>query len=196
MIRPYEAVAHTVKTVRFKISRKILISFFFIKQIFFYDAILIRCPGTIKTHLVILVVNHNMMKGKFQIGKYTQISYGFSCIAKLYIPYLHRFPSGDHHCLGRLNSLIVTFVDRIRHPVPASIVCLCKRLAYRLPRYGPIIRIVIITQIHIKSRPVHRHRVSSKAADPVIFRRLIEQIAARRVVYDRRHILYTDIICP
>ncbi len=77
-----------------------------------------------------------------------------------------------------------------------AVLCLIQRLAHRLPRYRPVIRTVIVPQIHIEARSVHGHRVAPETADPVVLRRLVEKIAARRVVHHRRHILHAEIIRP
>ena len=86
IICSHESLPHAVKAVRHGVHGKILIAFFFIKQVFLDDAVLTGSARTVKAHLVILVVDHNMMERKFQIGKNAQIPDRIPRIPDFHIP--------------------------------------------------------------------------------------------------------------
>ena len=67
VIHTKEFISHAVKTVRFKIRSKILISIRFIEQIFLDDSVFVRASCAIKTHLEVLIINVDGMERKFQI---------------------------------------------------------------------------------------------------------------------------------
>ena len=76
ILRPVTAdklIPQTVKPVRFRSGSKILAAELLIKQIILDHPVLIRRTGTIKAHLKILVIDGNMVKGKFTISKQAQI---------------------------------------------------------------------------------------------------------------------------
>ena len=75
--------------VRNKACCEILIAKLFIKKVVLDHAIFIRGACRIQTHLKIFVIHFNLMKGKFQIRKYTDTSLFFSGIFNFYIPDLH-----------------------------------------------------------------------------------------------------------
>ena len=68
-VRPYEFIPQAVKSVRLEVAGKILETKLFVKKIMLNDTVLIGRTGTIHAHLEILVVCHDMVEGKFTIGK-------------------------------------------------------------------------------------------------------------------------------
>ncbi len=67
VIHTKEFIPHAVKTVRFKISGKVLVAIRFIEQIFLDDPVFVRASCAVKTHLEVLVINIDGMERKFQI---------------------------------------------------------------------------------------------------------------------------------
>ena len=157
-------------------------------------AIFIRGACRIQTHLKIFVIHFNLMKGKFQIRKYTDTSLFFSGI--FYIPDLHRIIHGNRKSLRSLDSAVLTFIYGIGHTVSAGIFCLIQRFSHRLPGNTPIVSAFIISQIHIMSRPIHGHPIPTKPCDPVIFRRLIKNIPSCCMIDHSTHIVHSQIIGP
>ena len=69
-------------------------------------------------------------------------------------------------------------------------------LTHRLPGDAPVITVLIIPEIYIMPGTVHGHSVWPEACDPVILRRPVKHIAARRVIHDGAQILHTNVIRP
>ena len=91
-------------------------------------------------------------------------------IFDLYIPKLHRVILGDTHFLGCLDAAVLTFIYRIRHAVAAGIFCFFQGFAHRLPGYAPVIPILVISNIHIMPRTVHRNPIGPETGDAVVLR--------------------------
>ena len=160
------------------------------------NSILIRRTGTVKAHLEILVINHHMVKGKFQIGEHRELPLSVRGVFQLHVPQLHRIVHGHHQRLAGLDSLITALIHRIAHTMAAGIFPCVQRLSHRLPGNAPVISVFCIPQIHIVARTVHGHRISPESGNPVIFRRLVKQIASGCVVYYHAHVPEAQIICP
>ena len=78
----------------------------------------------------------------------------------------------------------------------ADIFRLIQGFPHRLPGNTPIVFAVIVPEIHIMPRPVHRHAVSPESRNPVILRGLVEKVASRRMVYHCAEIFHPQIISP
>ena len=69
-------------------------------------------------------------------------------------------------------------------------------LAYRLPRNRPVIAGIVVADVDVVAGAVHRHAVRTEARDAVIFRRPVQNIAARRVIEHAVQIANADIVRP
>lgn len=88
------------------------------------DAILIGRTCAVKAHLEILVVDHHMVMGKFQIGKYGKAPRFIRRIFYFYIPQLHRIVHRYHQRLGCFYPFIPALISHVAHTMAACIVCL------------------------------------------------------------------------
>src|SRR5512146_1022207 len=81
-----EPVANAVVTVRRKIRREVMKRPGLVKEVVLDDAIGIARPGRIQTHLQVLVINLNVMKGELHVGEHAQIARLLFVIPDLYVP--------------------------------------------------------------------------------------------------------------
>ena len=199
VLRPVAAdkpVPQTVKSIRLLIHGKILKTEFLVKQITFNHSVLIRGAGAVQTHLEILVVNGNMMEREFTITEQTQIPGPGILILHHHIPQFQLVPQWHGKRLLRPYFIIAALIHRVGHPMTADIFRLIQGFPHRLPGNTPIVFAVIVPEIHIMPRPVHRHAVSPESRNPVILRGLVEKVASRRMVYHRAEIFHPQIISP
>ena len=195
-VGPEKRIPEAVKSVGFKICRKKLIAEFLIKQVMLYDPVLTGRSGAVEAHLEILMINHDMVPGEFQIGKKAQAARTVTVIPDGHVPEKSVVIQRDKHPLGSLNSPVSALIDRVGQSVAAAVYRLIQAFSDRLPGDAEIISVLIVSQIQIVTRPVHRDCIAPETGDPVILRRTAEQISARRMVEHRAHILYAQIIGP
>ena len=191
-----KSIPEAVESVRFKIGCKKLITKFLIEQIMFYDPILAGGSGAVEAHLEILIIDHDMVPGKFQVGKKAQAARTVTVIPDGHVPEKSVVIQRDKHPLGSLNSPVSALIDRVGQSVAAAVYRLIQAFSDRLPGDAEIIPVLVITQIQIVPRPVHGDSISPETGHPVILRRAAEQISARRMIEHRAHVLHAQIIGP
>ena len=85
-----------------------------IEKIIFNNTIQEICPAGIKTHLQVLIIDLDMMKGKFYIRKYTQVPGSIGDVPYMHIPELHILINRDKNQLLRLDTISHTKKPGIR----------------------------------------------------------------------------------
>ena len=130
------------------------------------------------------------------IPVYTQPARPVGEVAHPHIPKLHRVAKRDKNRLFGGNAAVGALITAVRQAMPAGIFGFVERLAHRLPGHRPVIPGVVVPQIDIVPGPVQRHTVRSEPRHPVILRRTVKRIAARRLVENGAVVVYADIICP
>ena len=93
-VRAQEAVPEAVKAVRLKGGGHKLVGAL-VKQLVVNDAVLVPAPGAVQGHLEVLVVDGDLVIGKFGIGIDAQPPLPARGIAQRQIPQLHVLPPGD-----------------------------------------------------------------------------------------------------
>ena len=92
-VGPGKAVPQAVKAVRPE-GRCHKLAGMFMEQLVVNDAVRIAVPGTVKGHLEILVVNGDLVIGKFGIGPDTEEMGPARGVFRLQAPQFHRPPWG------------------------------------------------------------------------------------------------------
>ena len=65
-----------------------------------------------------------------------------------------------------------------------------------LPGHRPVLPRVVVPDIDIVPRPVHRHPVGAEPGDAVVLRALVEEIAPGGLVDHRAQLLHPQVVGP
>ena len=188
-----KAVPQAVKPVRREVRGEELIAVFFIVQFVFDDAVHIPAPGGVQAHLEILVVHCYMVEAEFGIRKHRKMPLTSAVVSQRHVPQLHGIVHRHEERLLRVDAVIIAQIPDVAQPVTAGVGRLIA--SDRLPGDGPVFAGVVVAQINIVSRPVHRHAVGTEADHAVILRRATHEPSGG-VVENAVKIVLPDIVCP
>ena len=163
-------------------------------QLVFDNAVHKAAAAGIEAHLKVLVVDADVMKAEFRVGKDGEPPRAAAVVAKGEIPDLHGVVHGDKERLRGMDAAVVAQVLYIAQAVAAGIPG--QLPAHGLPGYAPVFAGVVIPDVEVMPRHIHRHAVGPEAGDAVMLRRAVEQISARGMVEHAVHVARSDIIGP
>ena len=195
-IAAQERIAHRVVAIWIEVRRKVVECPRLVVEVVLDHAVRVACAARVQAHLQILVVDFDVMKRKLAISKHADVARLRPRVANLHIPQFDVVFHRNEQCLLGLQVLVVAGELRIRQPMPRLVLRLRQILAHRLPRDRPVIARVVISQINVVPRSIHRHTVRTKARDPSVLGILVERISARIVRDHRAQIFHTQVIRP
>lgn len=164
-VGPGKAVPQAVKAVRPE-GRCHKLAGMFMEQLVVNDAVRIAVPGTVNGHLEILVVNGDLVIGKFGIGPDAEEMGPARGVFRFQAPQFHRLPLGDKQGLGRLDPPAAACIDGVTQPVAAPVALQIPVAG--LPGNRPVFPGLVVPEVKVVPGPVHGHAVGPEAGDPVV----------------------------
>ena len=193
-VRAEESIPQAVEAVGREIGGEELVAVFFIVQLIVDDAIHIAAARRVEAHLKVAVVHVDLVEAELRVGKNRKPARTPTVVAEQDVPELDGIVHRDEERLFGVDLAVVAAIVHVAEAVAAGIARLVP--ADGLPRDRPEFAALIVAEVDIVARAVHRDAVWPEARDAVIFRRAAEQIAARGVVEYAVHVPLADVVRP